>query len=166
MKTPLVSLLALIALGLCTGIAADQDNSNPSTAKLAVRMRFVPGGPPEKGAADFKGGSWTALVSGPEKGVLWLQAHAGVGDKFPVIDNRGVRLFEVALIDGDDKHVVLEIRSQEGAKKVALRRDKPGAVKVAGIKYDLLFPSITIGAAPGEKPTTNKAMLFVFARNN
>ena len=164
MKTPFALLLALMALGLHTGIAADQDKPNLSTAKVAVRMRFVPGGPPAKGATDFRGASWTELGPGPEKGVLWLQAHAGVGDKFPVIDKQGLHLFEVVLADGDDDHVVLEIRSQEGAKKIDLPRDKPGAVKVAGIKYDLLYPSISVGAAPGEKPTTNKAMLMVTRR--
>jgi hypothetical protein len=161
MKTPLVLLLSLTAIGVYTGFAADQDKPSPPPAEVAMRMRFVPGGPPAKGATDFKGASWTALGPGPQKNVLWCQATAGVGDKFPVIDKQGVKLFEVVLADGDDDHVVLEIRSKEGAKKIDLPRDKPGAVKVAGIKYDLLYPSVSVGASPGEKPTTNKAMLMV-----
>jgi len=157
-------LLFLTALGVHTGFAGDRDKPNPPPAEVAVRMRFVPAGPPAKGATDFKGASWTALGPGPQKGVFWCQATAGVGDKFPVIDKQGVKLFEVLLADGNDDHVVLEIRSKEGAKKIDLPRDMPGAVKVAGIKYDLLYPSITVGAAPGEKPTTNKAMLMVTRR--
>ena len=164
MKTPLMLLLPLMALDVHTGFAADQAKPGPPPAEVAVRMRFVPGGPPAKGATDFKGASWTALGPGPEKGVLWCQANAGVGDKFPVIDQQGVKLFEVLLADGNDDHVVLEIRSKEGAKKIDLPRDKRGTVKVAGVKYDLLYPSVSVGAVPGEKPTTNKAMLMVTRR--
>ena len=164
MKTLLMLLVPLMALGVHAGISADQDKASPPPAKVATRMKFVPGGPPAKGATDFKGASWTALVPGPQKGVLWCQATAGVGDKFPVIDKQGVKLFEVLLANGDDDHVVLEIRSKEGAKKIDLARDKPAKVKVAGIEYDLLYPSISVGAAPGEKPTTNKAMLMVTRR--
>jgi hypothetical protein len=144
MKTPLMLLLPLIALGIHTGYATDQDKPSPASAEVATRIRFVPGGPSAKGATDFRRASWTALSPGPQKGVLWCQVAAGVGDKFPVIDKQGVKLFEVALGDGDDDHVVLEIRAKEGTKKIDLQRDKPGAVKVAGIKYDFVI-SLNLG---------------------
>ncbi|MEO7319007.1 MAG: hypothetical protein ABIZ56_08470, partial [Chthoniobacteraceae bacterium] len=131
---------------------------------VTVRMRFVPGGPPAKGSSDFEGASFTDLGPGPEKGILWCQAHAGVGDQFPVMSKEGVKLFDVKLAEGDDDHVVLEVRSKEGAKKIDLARDKRGSVKVAGIEYELLYPSVSVAGTPDEKPTTNKAMLMVTRR--
>jgi hypothetical protein len=150
-----------MALGVHAALAADKDAPSAPPPEVAVRMRFVPGGPPAKGSSDFAGASVTALGPGPVKGELWCQANAGVGDKFPVIDKEGVTLFEVLLAAGDDDHVVLEIRSKEGAKKIDLPRDKAGSVAVAGIEYRLLYPSVSVAAAPNEMPTTNKAMLMV-----
>ena len=153
-----------MALGVHAGLAADKNKPSAPPAEVAVRMRFVPGGPLAKGSSDFKGASFTELGEGPVKGELWCQAHAGVGDTFPVIDKKGVTLFEVLLAEGDDDHVMLEIRSKEGAKKIDLPRDKAGSVEVAGIKYGLSYPSVSVAAAPKEKPTTNKAMLMVTRR--
>lgn len=164
MKTPLTLLASLIALGVHANLAAENENPSVSSAQVAVRMRFVPGGPPAKGSSDFKGAAVTSLDEGPVKGELWCQAHAGVGDKFPVVDKEGVTLFEVLLAAGNDDHVVLEIRSKEGAKKIDLPRDKPASVEVAGIKYRLSYPSVSVAAAANEKPTTNKAMLMVTRR--
>jgi hypothetical protein len=164
MKTPLLLLVLLTALGIHTSLAADEDKPSAPPAEGAARMRFVPGGPPAKGSSDYKGASYSALVPGPGKGVLWLQAHAGIGDTFPVRDKAGMTLFEVIVAEGDDDHLVLEVHSKEGSKKIDLARDKAGAVEVAGIKYVLSYPSISVGAAPGEKPTTNKAMLIVMRR--
>ena len=173
MKTPYLLLIPLLALRIHTGLAADNDKPGippgdaPAVAKpslVSVRMRFVPGGPPAKGSSDYEGASFTALGPGPAKGVLWCQAHAGVGDQFPVIDAQNVKLFDVRLAKGDDDHVVLEIRSKEGVKKIDLGRDERGSVKVAGIEYELLYPSVSVAGAPDEKPTTNKAMLMVTRR--
>ena len=77
---------------------------------------------------------------------------------------KAVSWLAVARQQGQKPQVVLDIRSKEGAKRIDLRRDRPGAVKVAGIEYDLLYPSVSVGAAPGERPTTNKAMLMVTRR--
>lgn len=117
-----------------------------------------------KGRASYDGASQTALVQGPQKGILWLQAHARIGDKFPVQMQGGVTLFEVVLVAGDDDHLVLEIRSKEGSQKINLPRDKDQTVEVAGVKYELLYPSISVAAAGNERPTTNKAMLMVKRR--
>jgi hypothetical protein len=173
MNTRLAFLVPFIALSTHTCFAADNDKPSvppadvPASAKeksVKLRMRFVPGGPPAKGSSDFEGAAFTDLGPGPEKGVLWCQAHAGVGDEFPVIDKQGVKLFDVRLAEGDDDHVVLEIRSKEGAKKIDLARDKRGSVKVAGIEYELLYPSVSVAGTPDEMPTTNKAMLMVTCR--
>ena len=173
MNTLLALLVPLIALSTHTCFAADEDKPGvpaaaaPPSAKeklVSVRMRFVPGGPPAKGSSDFEGAAFTDLGPGPEKGILWCQAHAGVGDQFPVMSKEGLKLFDVRLAKGDDDHVLLEIRSKEGVKKIALARDKRGSVKVAGVEYELLYPSVSVAAAPDEKPTTNKAMLMVTRR--
>ena len=161
MKTPITFLASVIALGVHFTFARDQGKPSERPDEVLVRMRFVPDGPPAKGSSDFKGASWTALVPGSEKGVLWCHAHAGVGDQFPVVSQEGETLFEVLLVEGDDDHVILQIRSKEGAKRIDLPRDKAGSVEVAGIKYALSYPSVSVGAAPNEKPTTNKAMLMV-----
>ena len=164
MNTALTLLVPLMAVGVHAGLAADKDRPSAPPTEVAVRMRFVPGGPPAKGSSDFEGASFTALGEGPVKGELWCQANAGVGDKFPVIDKEGVTLFEVLLAAGDDDHLVLEIRAKEGTKKIDLHRDKLGSVEVAGIKYGLSYPSVSVAARPNEKPTTNKAMLMVTRR--
>lgn len=166
MKALFVLSLHLISLSLQTATAAEKDKPAslaPATEQLK-RVRFVPGSAPMKGSSDFKGASCTGLVPGPRKGELWLQAHADVGDDFPVIDEKGVTLFEVLLKAGDDDHLVLEIHTKEGKQKIDLQRDKAGAVTVAGIKYDLSYPSVSVAAAPNAKPTTNKAMLMVTRR--
>ena len=171
MKSLSYSLL-LLALFLQNGVAAEAHKPKPAadasqfkpkknSKQEAVRVRFVPGGGPMKGSSDYKGASCTTLTQGPDPKALWLQAHAGVGDKFPVQDDGGVQLFEVLLQKGDDDHVVLEIQSKEGRKEVNLGRDKKRSVSVGGVQYDLAYPSVSVAASPGEKPTTNKAMLMI-----
>ena len=81
-----------------------------------------------------------------------------------MMDKEGATLFEVLLAAGYDDHVVLEIRSKGSGKKIDLPRDKPGSVDVAGIKYGLSYPSVSVAAARNENPTTNKAMLMVTRR--
>ena len=173
MNISFVFLLSLLVVGTHTGCAAEKDKKDgsvptaevpPAAKQQSVRMRFVPGTPPRKGSVDYAGASQTDLGPGPVKGVLWCQAHAGVGDQFPVIDKEGVKLFEVRLAEGNDDRVVLEISSKEGVKKIDLPRDKRGAVKVGGIEYELLYPSVSVAGTPDEKPTTNKAMLMVTRR--
>jgi hypothetical protein len=96
--------------------------------------------------------------------VLWCQAHAGVGDEFPVMSKDEVKLFDVRLVEGNDDHVVLEIRWRGGAKKIEVPRDKRRSLEIAGVEYELLYPSVSVGAVVGEKPTTNKAMLLITRR--
>jgi len=173
MNSPLSLLLLFSTAGLHAILAADPDQPAPppsATADVAkvqlvrVRLRFVPGSPTRPGNSDFKGASFMKLCPGPGKGTLWCQAHAGVGDRYPVTDEAGVNRFDVLLADGDDDHVILEISSREGVKRIELARDKPGALELAGIKYELLYPSVSVGGMPDEKATTNKAMLIVTQR--
>jgi hypothetical protein len=127
-------------------------------------MIFAPGGGPWKGETPFQGASWSALGPGLEKGVLMLQARAGIGDKFPVQEKNGVTLFDVILENGTDDHLVLLIGSEEGEQKLKVARDKPSDLTVAGVKYRVMYPSLTVAAAKGEKPTTNKATIFIERR--
>ena len=156
MNISFIALLPFLAVGIHTCCAAEKDKKDgavqaapPAAKQQSVRMRFVPESPPRKGSADYEGASQTDLGPGPVKGVLWCQAHAGVGDQFPVIDKQGITLFEVRLVEGNDDHVVLEISSNEGVKKIDLPRDKRGAIKVGGIEYELLYPSV-----PWQAPRT------------
>lgn len=166
-------LLFLLSLSIHPGLAADNEKPEPdapsaspaASVKLeSVRVRFVPGSLPMKGEASYEGASWTALVPGPQRGVLWLQAHAGIGDKFPVQSQAGETLFEVLLVKGNDDHVVLEVRSKEDSQSIDLVRDRVKSLKVGEIEYEFDYPSIYIGAAKNEKPTTPKAMLMVTRR--
>lgn len=43
------------------------------------------------------------------RGGLFLQAWAGIGEKFPVREKDGPLLFEVTVLDGDDGHLVMEV---------------------------------------------------------
>ena len=94
-----------------------------------------------------------------------MQAHAGIGDKFPVQGEAGVTLFEVLLAKGDDDHVVLEVTSKQRPQKIDLARDKTGEVEVAGIKYGLEYPSVFVNAIGNTKPATPKAMIIVTCRH-
>jgi hypothetical protein len=148
-------LHVLLALSFHTGLAEEKKSALPTTTPTPakqqltqVRMRFVPGSPSRKGESG--GTSFTALGNGPKKGVLWCQANVGIRGPFPVVDKEGVKRFDVLLTEGDDDHVILEIRSKDGAKKIDLPRDKAGSVEVAGVKYELLYPSVSVDGTPDE----------------
>jgi hypothetical protein len=105
--------------------------------------------------------SWTALHPFPADapGVLMLMAHGGIGDVFPVQEEGQPKVFDVRVVAGDDDHLVLEVRSEEGSQRLDLRRDGTVSVMVAGHRYSLAYPSVTVG--PDSKPTTDKAMILV-----
>ena len=163
-----VLFFSILICGLHAALAEDQAPAKkaPAAAPPAaenpyvVRVRFVPGGPPEKGSSG--GASWMPLGPGPGKETLWVQAHAGVGDKFPVADKKGTLYFEVAVTAGDDDHLVLEIRTKESTQKLDLPRDKSGAVEIGGKKYEILYPSVSVSRKAGEDhPTSNTAMIII-----
>jgi hypothetical protein len=93
-----------------------------------------------------------------------MQARAGVGDRFPVGETDNATLFEVTVLEGDDERLVVEVRAKERTQRVELPRDKAAPVEVAGQKYELRFPTLSVAAAPDEKPSTNKATIHVIRR--
>jgi hypothetical protein len=122
----------------------------------------VPGAEPYSPLEASDSAAWSALRPGPgpHSGELFLQAWAGIGHKFPVQKEGGPTLFEVALIQGNDDHLVVEVRSREGTRRVELKRDRPVPVEVAAITYELLYPTCNVSSAQN-RSTTNKAMLIV-----
>lgn len=112
------------------------------------------------------GANWSRLGPGPgeEAGVLFLMAHAGISDTFPVQDEHGRTLFVVIVVAGDDDHLLLVVRSKEGSHSIDLRRGKSVPVQVGAGKYDLLYPSVSMAAAKNAKPTTSKTMIIVLHR--
>lgn len=111
------------------------------------------------------GASWTALVPLNEgTGVSRLIAHVGIGDHFPIKEVDGRCLFEVLVVEGNDHHLTLEVRSVEASQNIELVRDKSVRVKIGLSKYDLAYPSVTVAAARNEQPTTSQAMLLIHRR--
>lgn len=145
MKTYCSLLLLLLLLTLNSGAAEDKPH--------LVRKRFVPG-------KTEHGASFSALRPGPGKGgELFLQAWAGIGEKFPVKNQAGVTLFDVAVVDGDDDHLVLEVSAKEGVQKIDVKRDKSETIIVAGTRYIVSYPSISVSSA--DQTTSNQAMILV-----
>ena len=134
-------------------LAADK----PSTTPQAVRQQFVPG---PHDSSSGNGADWTTLVRlFPDAPSLAVMAHAGVGDTFPVHEEHQPTLFDVILISGDDAHLTLEVSSAEGSRRFDLKRDEEVPVQVAGHKYTLLYPSITVSS--DSKLTTDKATIII-----
>jgi len=131
----------------------------PSTpTPHAVRQQFVPAPPDSSGG---RSADWTALnrMSDAPPGALMAMAHAGIGDTFPVQQENKPKLFDVTVVSGDDDHLVLKVRSKEGSQRFDVKRDKEVSVEVAGQKYILRYPSVTVSS--DSKPTTDKATIIV-----
>jgi hypothetical protein len=155
----LTFILSVAVLSFSCAVCVGEDP--PMTS---VRLRFVPGGKAWKGETEFKGASWTRLGSGLRPGELFMQARAGIGDGFPVEDTKGMTLFQIKLLEGDDDRVTVEVKSHSETQKFVLHRDQSSAVSVAGKKYQLLYPSVSVSADPKENPSTNKATLMATSK--
>ena len=128
----------------------------------AVRQRFVPASAAVAGESSRNGASCSALVPLRDgSGVSRLIAHAGIGDSFPVKDEAGHCLFQVMVVGGDDDHLLISLNSIEPSQHIDLRRDKPVWVQIAGGKYDLAYPSVSVAAGKHEQPTSSQVMLLV-----
>ena len=145
-------MATVVGLLLCSCTA------DKSAGPQSVRQRFVPAPARSSGGT---GANWTALAPFPhEFGNRQVLAHAGIGDTFPVQEPGGLILFEVAVLAGDEEHLVLEIRAGESpAKKITLRRDKKVTVPVGSSRFDFCYPTVHIST--GDPPTTSKAMVIV-----
>lgn len=140
------AVIAVVALACgCAAPHGDQ--------RHAVRLRFVPA--PSAGADESSrnGASCSALVPLRDgSGVSRLIAHAGIGDSFPVKDEAGHCLFEVEVVRGDDDHLLIALNSIEPSQHVDLRRDKSVWVQIAGSKYNLAYPSVSVAAGKTSSP--------------
>jgi hypothetical protein len=125
----------------------------------SVRQQFVPA----SGSASSGGATWSNLVPAPHHpGVSWAEARAGIGDSFPVQEEVGQTAFNVVVTEGDDEHLIVELRSSEGAQRVGLGRDKSESVHLGGRDYELLYPTVTVSTA--DITTTSKALIIVTRR--
>ena len=70
----------------------------------------------------------------------------------------------MTLENGTDDHLILLIHSEDIDQKIKVTRNQATDFIVSGIKYQALFPKLTVAAAKGEKPTTNKAMIILTHR--
>jgi hypothetical protein len=164
MKATLILLISALAPTLAIEPEKPRETEKAGAAKVLVQLKFVPNGGPWKGETPFQGASWSALQPMFEKNTLTMQAHAGIGDKFPVEKKDGTKLFDVVLENGTDDHLVLGIYSEEEDQKIKVTRAKATDFTVAGAKYQAQFPRSRVMAEKGETPTTNKATIFVKQR--
>ena len=175
MKSARTGLAAAILLGgalagrgweaVCRGgggsANAAETAQSPTTAPAAgttrpvtIRQRFVP-------AKDAGGTSFTALTPFDKDGVSRLFANVALASQFPVRRD-GQTLFSLALLEGDDDHLVLEVREKDSNKKLELQRDKSVTLTVENQEYHILYPSVTVnGDAP---PTRDTAFLVMTQR--
>lgn len=159
MKVPAPFFALLLIVASCAaGDAKAPEAKKP--AKHLAPLVFVPNGGPWKGETPFQGASCTTLDT-DAKAVFGLMARAGLGDEFPVQDKKGTILFEVRLENGTADHLSLVISSEEGEQKVRVPIDKGAEFSVRGEKYRVDFPTQTVEAGPGERPSTNKAMILI-----
>ncbi len=123
---------------------------------VEVRQRFEPA---DAGASSQRA-NWTTLVPAPDRpGALWLRANVGIGDTFPVKEKDGPKLFEVAIPEGNDDKLLVEVRYQGGMQRIDVPRDQTATVEIGGHKYEWYYPSTYVNT--GGKATTDKAFLIL-----
>src|SRR5947207_2811510 len=107
----------------CAGFTAFAADAPPAAGDAAqtIRVRFVPDKAGEKGA-------YGTHLGQPPGAMI----HLGVGDKFSVKDKGDRTVFVMSMPDGNDDHVVLEIKTKEASQKLDIKRDKSESVVVAG----------------------------------
>ena len=148
MQRLLVFAIVLSACGCAT-----HEGSKSHT----VRLRFVP---VDTHAESGSGANWSRLSPAPDRpGAQWAMIRAGLKDEFPVQDQAGQLLFDVAVPDANDDCFVLKIRSDHGSHTISLRRDKAVTVQIGDAKYEFYYPTCHVN--PSEEATTNRAMLIV-----
>ena len=115
MSVSVATILGLLLL--CAPVPAPAAEPIPPPKKEAkqqlVPLEFNPGGGPWVGETPFQGASWSALGPGPAKG-SFMQARAGIGDRFPVQDKAGSTHFEIELENGVNDHLVVLVTAGDG----------------------------------------------------
>jgi len=148
----------VIVLGIFVCGCAVEENGDPSQElnPAKIRQRFEPLDSKETG----RGANWTALAEAPERpGAFWLRAHAGVGDTFPVQEASGPKLFDVAIPEGNDEKLLVDIRYQGGVQRIEVPRDTPVTVEIGGRRYEWHYPSLYVN--PESQATSDKAFLIL-----
>ena len=145
---------------LITALPASAADKPANPAVHSVRLRFVP---VPHDPSSSKGADWTTLTSWDSlkhPGLVMVMAHAGVGDTFPIKEELKPKVFDVSVLAGNDAHLVLEIRSEEGSQKFNVKRGKAVTAQVNGRKYSLTYSSSTV-SSDEKNQTTDKASVFV-----
>ncbi|MEX2175649.1 MAG: M56 family metallopeptidase [Pirellulaceae bacterium] len=108
-----------------------------ATAQRAVRQIFRP---TTTGIGDT---SWSGLFESKalgNKGELMMMVSAHRGDRWPVsIAGTKEKLFEVELIDGDDKQVELKILADAEERRLVLKLDRAEKLKLAGREFSFSY---------------------------
>lgn len=147
--------VALLGLLFVCGCAKREKVPVGSMPAGTQPLRFLPSAEKSRGGA-----SVTALVPAPGRpGALWLRAEAGLGDTFPVREQGGPTLFEVAVVEGNDVHLVLEVRSGKDSRRVSVPRDVPKKLDVAGATYEFYYPTCHVSSK--DWPVTSKVLIMV-----
>ncbi len=125
--------------------------SAATTRPATIRQKFVPG-------KDDRGTSFTALTPFDKDGISRLFADVTLAGTFPV-ERDGKTIFNVTMLEGDDDHLILEVREKESKRKLELQKDKSVTLTAAGQEYHILYPSVTVNA--GSAPTTSAAFIVM-----
>jgi hypothetical protein len=151
---PLVAVVLLCLLAPASHVQGEA----PAEAAKPVRQRFVPAPP---GAARGNNASFSAFhhLAVDDPGVSMLMAHAGVGESFPVQDERGPKLFEVLVAAGDDDLLKIELRRTNDVTTYDLKRDGTVWAEVAGEWFSISYPSRTVSSKDAQ--TSEQVMLIV-----
>lgn len=150
----------LLVIVLC-GCAAHESNEPHS-----VRLRFTPDDPslPAAGSA-----SWSRLGEGPGGAA---RINSPLGGEFPIEDADGRIHFKATLVGGNDDHLVLALRFENGSQRIDVQREKSVIVRVAESNYDFSYRSSYVSSADipteadayapiGADGQTNMATIFV-----
>jgi len=162
MRKIIVILMGLFVCG-CAVEKNAKSSKDQNAAKIpkgpytsTVRQQFEPVDSKVSG----KGANWTVLVPVSDRpGAFWVRAHAGIGDTFPVQEKGGPKLFDVAIPEGSDDKLLVEVRYQGGIQRIDVPRDQKVTVEIGGHKYEWYYPSIYVN--PDSTATTDKAFLIL-----
>ncbi len=161
MKTSL--RFCLLAFALCvpmTVSAADKEKPLENIVRHAVRTKFVP---LKKGDPAAKGASGTTLSRKSfDPTALVAMLHIGLGESFPIHDEQGKQRFMLTMTEGDDGHLVFELKGNGEAQKLAVVRDEPGEITVDGVRYEISYPTTEVNSEA--EAVEHQVMLFVKQR--